>query len=43
MRVEDVAFGWKMLATQAIEPSLIGAAEQGGDDDRGEWRSQIST
>ncbi len=43
MRVEDVAFRGEMLATQAIEPSLIGAAEQGGDDDRGELRGQIST
>ena len=43
MRVEDVALGRKMLAAQGVERALIGAAEQGGDDDRG-WRLvQIST
>jgi hypothetical protein len=43
MRVEHIALGRKMLATQAIEPALIGAAEQGGDYNRGDLRGQIST
>jgi hypothetical protein len=43
MRVEDVALGREMLASQGIERPLIGAAEQGSDDNRG-WRLvQIST
>lgn len=33
MRIEDVTLGRKMLATQAIEPALVGSAEQRGDDD----------
>ncbi len=43
MRVEDVALGREMLATQRVERTLIGAAEQGGHDDRGWLLAQIST
>lgn len=43
VRVEDIALGRKMFATQPVEPALIGAAEQGGDDDGSRLQAQIST